>query len=612
MNKYILKFTYNTKDIDKNLLPWHNILNNNRESASSVQAGSAQSGSAQIDSDQTIVEEYQIGTVYKSKTNNVEFITPFFIHIPYSECRVLIDESDIELKLVLYKFCYYTRIAVYKFDPTNQTSIESEMMKHIISESKGITSHNYKLNNLNNKYYINAVDDTNILLRDMKISFKNMMNENIYPHIWLESNIDLDEVNDENPEQEIYDKIVPGSPVYKLNTDALDSDTIIGIVHSSENDFVNIIPMISINKINSLISYSNIFVDYEINTEYVEIPKKEKQRSSSVYKRSRSNTLASSPYDNITDSLDKLLLSNTKSRATTPDSNIRSDETSSDNEEKELNHILQLSVQKSQTKRSDSPVSTFVLDIGNITQDSVMGLQGSASSVLGLQGSASSVLGMQGPVIIKQTYSRTVRDSLQIGDQIVGINGLTLDAKGYIMMSDIKIAVPFHTYLWYNPASNYIFTLVRGNSVKNIKISSESLVDKISFDIGIQTNYIIIDNVIFCSPNLMMVEWLQNKELIFKNNLYLQHIMNPYYKPKYSSLMVGIINRESQPTNIRETLKPYEPNIYQNRKYVEFFTVTNLNSANVSNISNLQTHQYVNRLMVSDSRENELVFNWIG
>ena len=596
--KYILKFNYDPDYIDSNLLPWKDILYKNTSSSCSKRE---------------LVEEYQIGICIKSKSNGVEFITPFFIHIPYSECSVLIDGSDIELKLSLHKYCYFTRIAIYKFDTIKLSPSENILAKQIMSNHlTNLSLKHCRLNNMDGNYYINAVDDTNILLTDTKVNFKNMMNENIYPHIWLESyiDVDLDKQTLTDTLDELYEKIVPGSPVYRLNTDALDSDIIIGIVHSNENNFINIIPMVSVYKLQSQNIYSNIFVDYEINSDYFELTKKDKQRSNSTLRRPRTNTFG----DSLSDSLDKLTLEKNSDYTSDSDrsSSVQIEPIKPRSAEKISKSISSIS---SNISQDDFALSGIALNESVLSSDELTSSE-SASSILGRQEPASSVLGWQGPassgpIIIKQSYSKSTKEhnSLQIGDQIVSINNIRLDKNGYMMLSETKTLVPMHTYLWYNSNTKHVFEIIRDRKISYLHITSENILDKITFDIETYTNYKIIDSVIFCNPNLLMVEWLQNKELIFKNNLYLQYVLNPYYKSKFYNLMVGIINKDNQPNQIKETIKPYEANIYEQKKYVEFFTVLNINSSNSSNII---SYDYLNKIIVSDSRENELTFSWLS
>jgi hypothetical protein len=208
---YILKFEYSNKDITEQLIPWNNEIN-------------------LLSFDEDISEYYQIGTVIKYDDNTVKIITPFFIQIPYSKCTIL--NTDITLNLISY--CYYTRIAIYT-------------VNHDFKEYINFNSINTNLS-LDFNTYIKQIDKTNIEIINTNIIFENIMNENIYPFVWLNgiiTNIDL------------LDTIIPGLPIYS-------NDIFIGIVYNLNDNIINIIPNINIILNLNNKPLSNIFFDYDL------------------------------------------------------------------------------------------------------------------------------------------------------------------------------------------------------------------------------------------------------------------------------------------------------------------------------------------------------------
>jgi hypothetical protein len=212
---YLLKFEYSNNYINDQLLPWKNQLNKEKS----------------ISSDH-IEEYFQIGTAIKYSNNNIKIITPFFIHIPYSKCSIL----NTEITLQLVNYCYFTKIAVYT------TNIKN------ISKSIKFDSIDTTLRNLTNNN-IKQLDNSLIKLSSIITHFENMINDNIYPFVWLKSSI---------IDCSMIDDLIAGLPIYSGNK-------FIGILYNIINDQIIIIPNINI-KLN-LINYklSNIFIDTDID-----------------------------------------------------------------------------------------------------------------------------------------------------------------------------------------------------------------------------------------------------------------------------------------------------------------------------------------------------------
>jgi len=142
-----------------------------------------------------------------------------------------------------------------------------------------------------------------------------------------------------------------------------------------------------------------------------------------------------------------------------------------------------------------------------------------------------------------------------------------------------------------------------------VDISPYKLIEQINLSIKLFSIMEIKDNIIFTKPNLLMIEWLLHNNIIFKNNLYLQYMINPFYKTDQNNLMVGLINIDNHPNCVRNILKSYIDNIYGVTKYMELFTVL---IVNVSNSSNIYKHKMINKLIICDSNENELYLDWLS
>ena len=109
-NIYILKLLYDNNEINDKLLPWHN--------ESFIQTPKNKK-SPKCNFENTVTcEQYQIGIAIKCPINGVQIITPFFIHIPYSVCGIW-NNGDNNIKLKLYNYCYFTRLASFIIDFDN-------------------------------------------------------------------------------------------------------------------------------------------------------------------------------------------------------------------------------------------------------------------------------------------------------------------------------------------------------------------------------------------------------------------------------------------------------------------------------------------------------------
>lgn len=232
----ILQFEYAEKDIYDNLAPWlqnlrPDIYNNIKQKIN----------------DNPKTTYYQVGLAIKNDNNNVNIITPFNIYTLYSSCKI-INYGDKEIELTLDNYCYYTRLASYTIKQDNDDLSKDD---NIVIKLK---DYNFKINNLN-KVRIKTLNK-DIILQNMDVVFKNVVNENIFPFVWLESDIPnkyIDNINE---------TLISGLYVYKSN------DILVGIVYNVKKK-ITIIPMITIIKFMINSKLSNIFFDYHINQDYI-------------------------------------------------------------------------------------------------------------------------------------------------------------------------------------------------------------------------------------------------------------------------------------------------------------------------------------------------------
>jgi hypothetical protein len=206
-----------------------------------------------------------------------------------------------------------------------------------------------------------------------------------------------------------------------------------------------------------------------------------------------------------------------------------------------------------------------------------------------------------GPIIIKEIFSK--KTQFEINDQILSLNNKQISTDGYILSNKLNIDVPIHTYIYYELIICHMFEIKRNNEYLQIMTDCQLLCNSISFKIKTQTEYYIIDNMIFCMPNLLMTEWLINNQIIIRNNLYLEYKLCPFKQIKKSYLFIGLIDIENHPVTIQNQLKSY--NI---RDHIEIFTVLSINN---SESSNIKKYNSINKLTICDSNHNKLVLNWI-
>jgi len=200
-------------------------------------------------------------------------------------------------------------------------------------------------------------------------------------------------------------------------------------------------------------------------------------------------------------------------------------------------------------------------------------------------------------------------DKLEINDYIQSVNDIVVENNGLLYFSDVNILVPINTYIWYLVGDKIKLCVTRNDKQKELYLTPKSINKKISINVQMETKYIIKDNIIFCIPNLMMTEWLTHNDIIYVNKQYLQYYDDPYMTIKNSYLFVSLIDIDNHPEEIREILKPYLSRMNNPRLFMELFTIKSINSSNTININ---SHESINKLILSDSNDRELFLNWLN
>jgi hypothetical protein len=316
-NAYIMQFTYEKQFIDDCLIPWNNVLKlekndnaNNINNANNTYNHSKsnimnQSNdlnildtgwitnkfSINLDKSTEMIEKYQVGISIKCPINCIQFITPFFIHIPYSNCRIFNDGHSFKLKL--NTFCYYTRLASYILEYEEDWTLEYwnsviKLFSETSDTSNIINAINYDLSenkiNLSN-IILKSIDDDEITLPSVSVKFKNTMNQNMYPFIWLECNLigtpfyktndALCNLDESNENDYLNEKFISGTPIIIKNmcqsvagSQEKSNNELLGIIYNCENGILNIIPSVTIINIVNGHVYKNIFIETEKSSNF--------------------------------------------------------------------------------------------------------------------------------------------------------------------------------------------------------------------------------------------------------------------------------------------------------------------------------------------------------
>jgi hypothetical protein len=91
-NIYVIKISFSSKYINNQLLPW-------KEHLDSEHVSIANENQSDNSSCSDINEYVQIGMAIKTKENDIYFISPFSVNIPYSNIGLSnIGDSEIKLK----------------------------------------------------------------------------------------------------------------------------------------------------------------------------------------------------------------------------------------------------------------------------------------------------------------------------------------------------------------------------------------------------------------------------------------------------------------------------------------------------------------------------------
>ncbi len=172
----------------------------------------------------------------------------------------------------------------------------------------------------------------------------------------------------------------------------------------------------------------------------------------------------------------------------------------------------------------------------------------------------------------KMIIYRSYTNNLSVDDEIIKINNQKLNQTIYSSELDIKVDI--HTYLWYSNDRTHYFQIKRKdkNNIIDIKIGMEKLSKKLSINVSdtITSRYVINKNVtrylenknglLFCALNLLMLEWSQRHNIIFKNSKISKYNKDPFEQTNNNYVCIGVKNLQKQNINIQNTLKEYDNN----------------------------------------------------
>lgn len=200
--------------------------------------------------------------------------------------------------------------------------------------------------------------------------------------------------------------------------------------------------------------------------------------------------------------------------------------------------------------------------------------------------------------IISNIHSKT--SVLEIGDEILTVNDNVLNSNQKIYDSKFKIDLPFHTYIWYNKTN--ILLINRNSEIITVSVVLEKLEKRLSLKIEEKTREYRINKLIFCNANLLMFEWIIFNSIMPKCKVYLEYKINPYYKSKLNYLLVGIEDFEDHPITVQNNIKKYFGYQY------EFGRVLSISSYKSINLENIKS---IDKLIVSNSNDEEIELNWL-
>ena len=100
-----------------------------------------------------------------------------------------------------------------------------------------------------------------------------------------------------------------------------------------------------------------------------------------------------------------------------------------------------------------------------------------------------------------------------------------------------------------------------------------------------------------------MIEWLTHNDIVYRDEMYLNYMINPYNRYKNQYLFMGIIDIEQHPEQINQILNPYNKNITS----FESMTIISINNKKISNMNKLDL---IINLVMRDSMGKELVLDW--
>jgi len=213
-HNFILEHKYEKKYIDTCLLPWDNkdiinICNNKgwityndnpnigennlitsvlpedlpKELSEGVSKGLPKELPEGVPEDlqEGLTEEYQLCVAVKCPQNIIQFVTPFFIYIPYSSCRIWNIDNNKSFKLRLKTFCYFTRLSTYILLQDDNLEYSNQEFKSELANflNNAIDIDPYcDLSNLDS-IIAKTIDNDIISVNNLEVKFKNILQESI-------------------------------------------------------------------------------------------------------------------------------------------------------------------------------------------------------------------------------------------------------------------------------------------------------------------------------------------------------------------------------------------------------------------------------------------------
>ena len=613
-NKYLCKFVSNKQEIESNLLPWKfddhssndlsknridnpynmfkelarkkKLINNSANSANSANLTNATNHFNK--SDDKI--NYMTGTGYIIITNGkkeLKIVTPFNIFVLYSTISIIgsvIPNCNMdEIPLKISNYCYWTRLVTYTIDHESIDKQYKQTIKTLTNSAMKIKSEDLKLLSMiqsnNYDYYMKTMNDQIIPLTNYLIEFSNIMNENLYPFIWLKMTFDHVQ-----HQFNLSSELVQGCPIYKIDKfDKKSNDTLIGIVLNITNNQLWIIPIVSINHVltssNINDKLTNIFINFELYNNSKNIMLNDDVLESTIDDIQQTIDNSQQTIDDIQQTIDF----------------VDSIEVAETVKIVKINDIQQTinfvdSIEVVKTAETINTIETAEI-VKIINTAKIVETTNIVEKLF-----KSNELYLNHPKIT-DVYSD--KKNIKVNDRLIKIDDLNIDINGCVFVDSLDILIPINTYAWYFPKSKHKINILRNNELIVVEVKSESLKIKIKPYINTVTNHVIKDDVIFCDLNLLMIEYLTSQKITIKSLEYSNYMLNPLDKTISSWMVVDLINKTLHSSLIQQMFEHYNK--------FELFNIIKINNSKTTNVN---VHKHFNKLILADSDNNYFELNF--